>query len=190
MNSDSLQIETEPVDGCNLRVVWQAKGDRWSHQIYLFDAAKETLLLRSINAGPNEDWPPSAVIQECHQQSIGERPALFGVGMAGTSHWSVAVESSDTSLKFDFACRVKQPPHWLGSTYEWNPDVSVASARRATIAQTNVSLHIATDDTENTEATLNEIDQLEIQSAPESDKPSVPATFRWRYQITIKSLAP
>ena len=47
-------------------------------------------------------------------------PALLAVGLAGRSHFSASVrphpERADTLL-FEIACRVKERPSWLGSTY-------------------------------------------------------------------------
>jgi hypothetical protein len=37
--------------------------------------------------------------------------------MAGKSHWSASIEVSDSTLIFDVACRVQQPPERLGSSY-------------------------------------------------------------------------
>ncbi len=68
-------------------------------------------------------WPANGALQQVSHQQWGERAALLGLGSAGRSHWSVAVEADDTqplAIRFDFACRCSDTPAWLGNSYRWH----------------------------------------------------------------------
>jgi hypothetical protein len=52
--------------------------------------------------------------------SAGGRPAIVGVGLAGRSHFSASFAPHPTladTVLVEIACRVQEPPVWLGSTY-------------------------------------------------------------------------
>ena len=54
----------------------------------------------------------------------GGRPVVLGVGQAGRSHYAASVaphESLPDTLVFELACRIQEPPGWLGSTYRAEP---------------------------------------------------------------------
>jgi hypothetical protein len=42
----------------------------------------------------------------------------MAVGSAGRSHFSASISAVGASLRFEMACRLREPPEWLGSTYE------------------------------------------------------------------------
>ena len=84
-------------------------------------------LLRSREGDENTDWPASPPLQDC-QQLPSMPDAILGTGMAGSAHWSIALEQTkngqaDTEeLVWDVAARLRkgppiQPDH-LGSEYE------------------------------------------------------------------------
>jgi len=48
-------------------------------------------------------------------------PAVLGVGLAGRSHFSASVTACPDrpgALLFEIACRIREQPDWLGSTYD------------------------------------------------------------------------
>ncbi len=119
----------------------------------------------------DEDWPASPPIQQLSLESIQDKLTLLGVGQAGKSHWSISVETSDGDsplILFDIACRTKQQPLWLGSTY------------RAT-AESSVCFNVVADDRSKVEmqATRTVIN-CEL---PDANK--LPKTFRWTYRVLL-----
>jgi hypothetical protein len=60
------------------------------------------------------------VLVELSRLEAPHGPALLGVGLAGRSHFSASIGPAPgraDSIRFEFACRVTEPPGWLGSTY-------------------------------------------------------------------------
>lgn len=105
------------VDGLAVRFTWQI--DRWAHSIAWGDDA-----WRSVE-GPHEAagdprWPASPVLVELSRLDLPHGPAILGVGRAGKSHFSASITADPGRpgrLVFEIACRVQDPPAWLGSTY-------------------------------------------------------------------------
>lgn len=96
-------------------------GDRWRHSIRLADRLVAESVEHDDAADPN--WPASPVIVEISPSGPADRPALLAVGLAGRSHFAVSVAAGDEpdTLVFEIACRVHEPPCWLGSTYRTGP---------------------------------------------------------------------
>ena len=98
-------------------------GDLFRTQFSLTREDKTVPLLRSVDADRptvNQAWPPSPPLQEVVLQSNDRGDFLAGVGRAGKSHWSVIITplTGEAGFEWDFACRVKTHPEWLGSTYQ------------------------------------------------------------------------
>jgi hypothetical protein len=52
--------------------------------------------------------------------AAGGGSALVGVGLAGRSHFSASIAPDPQvadAIRFEIACRLHEPPLWLGSTY-------------------------------------------------------------------------
>ena len=111
-----------------LAIVYQWKNDRFIHQILLDGDLKAS----SIDGDASEAWPSSPPIQQISLESIQGVPTILGVGSAGRGHWSISVDwsASEASsandsagndsaghFRFDMACRSKDPPEFLGSSY-------------------------------------------------------------------------
>ena len=118
-------------------LVFDWRDDRWGHRVSVGGRP----LADSVEgvAAPAEDprWPASPVLVEVSTVTIGGHPALVGVGLAGRSHFSASIaphpELPDTLL-FEIACRIQEPPGWLGSTYRVDAEpaaVTAASPRPA-----------------------------------------------------------
>ncbi len=145
-----------------------------------------TSFARSVEGGDTQDWPHSPPLQQldaCPQR--GQRQGLVGLGAAGTSHWSLAVESDVSGcLSFDVACRVRTPPIFLGSTYE---------LVLPTGQHTHVVEGISFDGPEGWRWSLQGGDrdgpvrcQLEAQRLvirPANCPDTWPATIRWKYRL-------
>jgi hypothetical protein len=95
--------------------------DRWEHVVLV----PEGRSWRSSEGPgvPDGDprWPASPPLVEVSLVAAGQRPAVLAVGLAGRSHFSLAVvacpEQPDTLL-FEAAARVVESGGWLGSTYD------------------------------------------------------------------------
>ena len=114
------------LNGVEIRFSWC--GDRWSHTIAFLGVGGDAAW-RSIEgpdeAGGDAAWPASPVIVELSQ--VPSAAAVVGVGRAGKSHFSVSFtakpagsssESQAARLVVECACRIHEPPRWIGSTYE------------------------------------------------------------------------
>jgi hypothetical protein len=104
----------------SLMVTFQKRGDRYHHQIARTFVDIVNVIYGTREGTDDELWPPSPVLQSLHIEfrPAGVEAALL-VGTAGRSHWSMSVETdpSKDRLLFDVACRIHDPPQWLGSTY-------------------------------------------------------------------------
>lgn len=96
-------------------------GDRWAHEI----AIEGLGAWRSVE-GPRADgddrWPAAPVLVELAPLTTPYGLAILGVGLAGRSHFSASigpVPGQDGGVRFEIACRVVEPPVWLGSTYDF-----------------------------------------------------------------------
>jgi hypothetical protein len=103
-----------------LRVVFERRGDRWAHRIEWRSPEGERVDWESVEGSSDDIWPPSPPFQSLELQSLPDgRQIAFLVGMAGSSHWSAAVEArcKPEEIHFDIACRCSTPPASLGSEY-------------------------------------------------------------------------
>lgn len=101
-------------------IVFVREHDRWRHVVTVAGEPR----LESIEgpAAPAADprWPASPVLTEVALVDAAGRPAILGLGLAGRSHFSMSVAAHPdrpNTLLFEVACRIQEPPGWLGSTY-------------------------------------------------------------------------
>ena len=109
-------------------------GDRWRHVV----TGGSGLHLESVEgpAAPAFDprWPASPVFTEVSRMDVVGRPAILAVGCAGRSHFSASITIHPTlpdTLLFEVACRIQEPPAWLGSTYRAADGGSMQAAPQA-----------------------------------------------------------
>lgn len=119
-----------------LIVEFYQQADRVGHALLAVAGDRELLLAESVEGNTEQDWPPSPPLQQLSWETTpdGRRCALL-VGMAGISHWSASVVADEAAIRFELACRAKQPPEVLGTTY--------ASAEAAFDAGTEAALSTA-----------------------------------------------
>jgi hypothetical protein len=110
----------ESPDG-SMQVQYRWSDDRFEHRI-LRDGQ---VCLSSVEGDAAQAWPPSPPIQQISLEPIQDAPTLLGVGGAGRGHWSISVGWQDADggkdegkFCFDIACRSKEIPEFLGSTYQ------------------------------------------------------------------------
>lgn len=134
-------------------------------------------MITNVEAGM--DWPPSPPVQDVHFEDRDANQILFGVGMAGKSHYSLSIESNRRDkLSFEFACHLKEPPQFLGVTYHLG--------RRSTEVDNLVADQITPleNSTVLVEEDLDESTSLIIQ--PKStERAEIPATVQWGFKIQI-----
>lgn len=102
----------------SMRLRFQWNADRFDHQFFIqgMDGS-----ISSLQGTADQPWPPSAPLQQISLEDISGVPTVLAVGAAGVSHWSLSAQAVEVSgakgFKFEYACRVKSQPQWLGSTY-------------------------------------------------------------------------
>ena len=101
-------------------IVFLREHDRWRHVVALADGSRLESVEGPQNTAADPRWPASPALTEVSLVGAAGRPAIVGLGLAGRSHFSVSVaahpDRPDTLL-FEVACRIQEPPAWLGSTY-------------------------------------------------------------------------
>ena len=96
---------------------WHA--DRWRHAVSL-DGRPLADSLEDTADGRDAAWPASPPLVELSPVETPAGPAILAVGLAGRSHYSASIAPHPVepdTLVVEIACRIKEPPAWLGSTY-------------------------------------------------------------------------
>ena len=111
----SLMLATS--DG-RLRVEFHWQRDRFIQRLFV-DSVEAG---NSIEGDAEESWPSSPPLQQLSLEDINGSSVILGVGAAGRGHWSISVEIDNQSdvaeaIKFELACRSKEQPPFLGSSY-------------------------------------------------------------------------
>jgi len=181
------------------RVVFTRIGDRFAHRIELFSLATgETVAcLESLEGTPEDSWPPSPPLKELHFEDRSKQTVALAVGMAGRSHWALAVEADTDHLTsdeggrivFDVACRIAGEPAWLGSHYR----LDVATGRADEEPRLEASgrllqlpdgwqLKVLGDESHAERLVIRS--PYEIHVVPQLAEPTTwPTTIRWRYAV-------
>ena len=193
MTTSELELQTAKIGGKALLVRFRRIGDRYRHEIWLEgDGADSVEVFRSVEGDGTDLWPPSGVLQELLPG--GENDSIAGLGMAGKSHWSVAVlatkndpqDPSMVGLDFDFACRVKEPPAFLGTRYSIQEEISPHSSHAPSWRAKEIPGDLACT-CAGSEATVTVDSQAGLVIAPSLEQSNeLPHTFRWRYHFTYK----
>ena len=137
--TSATRIEWQPSGTPDVVLIAQfaSRGPLVEHQLGVRHGAQETMGLHSHQAEPIGDWPLSPPLQSFQLTEDGEgRPLMLATGLAGKSHWSLAVSVRGESLLFDVACRTGAAPVFLGSTYR------LGTATAAQQGGTEVSLSL------------------------------------------------
>ena len=119
----------------------------------------------------------------------------LAIGAAGSAHWAVSIEVPDNSkaaqptLIFDVACRFKQAPKWLGSTYDMIEVDQVSHGLTKVDIESAAGKYrvqaIGKQDCSDLEDCLLHAADNQITLACEApDEPAKPRTLRWRYIIS------
>ena len=152
-------------------------------------------LLKSVNGSSQDTWPPTGTLQEILPQKVEGGNLIAGIGRSGKSHWSVVISATAGGyLEFDYACRIKEDPAWLGSTYELLRGEPIAASReRCEIVLPTRSLHLIVQ-TVNAETgdpgrsqpeTQLDLGSQDLRISPWSQNESLPRTERWKYRMGL-----
>lgn len=177
-------------DTIRLGVEFNVDRDRITHRLVLQGDDAPLLIVKSFEGHHSVDWPPSPVMQQVDACQVADgTESLVAVGMAGVSHWSLAVEAdrANMAISFDVACRLKSPAEFLGSTYELDgvidrldDPVVRLRARQAAGADAEAAVEVMMGRIE-----INAAGQLVVR--PESISDRLPATVRWKYRFLIRA---
>ncbi len=186
MNSKAITVETLDEGGCGLRLVVSRQQDRSIHQVFVIQGQTSLPLIQSVEGQPSQRWPPSPPLQQIHFQTDSNgTQTVFLVGMAGSSHWSLSIQAtqSPSALLFDAACRLVEPAGWLGSTYQSPADAqTIAQAASCLITH---DCHLQLLQGHGAEAHLSLVDQLlKICAQPTSSQ--LPTTVQWKYRLVYQ----
>lgn len=168
--SSTLQDGPKPISLCTsdgrvtVNFVW--RDDRFIHQ-FLIDG-RVVDQAGSVDQQGDQDWPSSPPLQQLSAEVIDGRPVILGIGLAGTSHWSVVVQAIDTvggqAIKFEWACRHKAKPSFLGTTYGVNAALSVLADGNARLTRSEEETLVITPTTTTESGT--DCWSYRIESAP------------------------
>lgn len=117
-----LQLAAGPTEAV---FTWNV--DRWTHRITTSNARGWTSLDGPFPPADDPRWPGSPVLVELSRVTVprgdaagGKAMAIVGVGLAGRSHFSASIAPDPHAtdlIRIEIACRLHEPPGWLGSTY-------------------------------------------------------------------------
>jgi hypothetical protein len=164
--------------------VFERKADRYEHRIIYSKPDGSNGTLASREGRPDESWPPSPALQSLNLETRPDgKQTIMLVGMAGRSHWSMSVEAdlAQNRLAFDIACRMHEPPVWLGSSY--------TSTNKQSLVEPLDFLSLEAWNGERPcEKMTIQIDgssgSLQIPAPAATDK--FPQTLRWCYKMEIE----
>ena len=111
------------------------QADRYSHCLMVHSKEQLQVVLQGVLADPKAPWPSDPPLQQLVLEPIGDREfpdVALGVGMSGHGHWSLAAQwlrtpgpanpqMGSVALEFDYACKLRPPVGFLGSTYRVVP---------------------------------------------------------------------
>ena len=125
------------------------QADRYSHCLVVHSIEQMQVVLQGVLADPNAPWPSDPPLQQLVLEPIGDQEfpnVALGVGMSGHGHWSLAAQwlrnpvtanpgtansgsansgKGSLALEFDYACKMRPPVGFLGSTYRVIPQRSL-----------------------------------------------------------------
>jgi len=190
------QLETVAVNGASLRCITTRVADRYRLAVEIVTTGEAVAALSSVDAAVDQPWPLTPPWQELHVHAAADGRVLMLVGRAGKSHWSMSVtaEYDRPALIFDVACRLREPPDFLGTTYQlsrtdflFRPNSEGEVRTELEIQPTaagSPSLLLKVDEIAGAaSATIDITDDQLIIRAPQPTQPH--ATVRWKYRLVV-----
>ena len=188
----SSEIDGRPRMGRVLRARFRRTGQLVEHDVLVCHEGIEHCVATAEQEATVGNWPLNPPLQSWQlAEDHGGSPLLLATGLAGRSHWSLAVSlTKPGGLLFDVACRVDGEPAFLGSTYRLDEkipeEIEVCSGGSAIILPTTrVSFHPVAGSGYGTRAS-SDTDHWTIQLCPTGDFRGGPTTVRWAYELKIE----
>ncbi len=191
-------IERITPDGRGLMVSCQWHQDRFQHNLVYIAEGQNRVLMSSCEGAPDDRWPACPPLQQLLRQTVQDDPALLGVGMAGTSHWSASfVLRYERSIQLfvDLACAVAAGDRsaamspQLQTTYNCHAPVRLQpAADGSAIAVVSVSggtelmLSSVQHDGQSA-ATRFRVDGNRLVVQPATSQPT--GTTQWNYRLAL-----
>ena len=183
----SFQIRSATNAHRALEIELARETDRFWTTLRLWVGGEAITVLRSVDRDHGAAWSASPVIQDLSKQETSTGTFLAGVGMAGTNHWSVVIETRPdaAAIEFDCACRVKQEPKWMGSTYSIrNAIAHQAAEHRPTLAVGDTVIVCETYRNQSARWIAETPGSLSIVPSLEPTG-ELPRTIRWKYRFFV-----
>jgi len=194
----TFRLETPERAGAKLCVEFYWAGDRWAHRIVATAGEQSLALLTSCENDSATHWPESPALQELEPSAeatgITVGQCCFLMGATSSAHWSVCATSQNREqapgITFDVACRIKEPPQWLGSSYCLEEgrlqQLDASTAKLSTgIGDFRIVALPLTDDSAIALCELHTTgNQLKFRCNANS-KAQHPATHRWQYCVEM-----
>ena len=184
LSEKTFELVTNVDKTALLRTSVSYQQDRFITQLDALIDSEIIPLLRSVEGASSEVWPASGPLQEVLPQVNESGELLTAVGRAGKSHWSTVVScTGDGGIEFDFACRVKEEPSWLGSTYAIlsKPGTPAGEGRWEVDLQERDAKLVC----QQAEATRMDKDGNLVRFSPVKKNHVVPRTDRWKYVFRL-----
>ena len=182
-------LRSNPLGSLSLVLSMKHERDRFVSTIQLVRDQCALLQLTSAEGDATDDWPPSPPVQQLHQQPGPCGEFVAGIGMSGSSHWSVSVTASNAQaqLEFDVACRAKADVGSAASTYRLTSSegLILPSDMGLTIDAGPCAISLVGDDAEQTSCRIKTQGDRLIVVRPSHVDASFPQTVRWKYRIEV-----
>lgn len=185
--TDRYQLDAIDADGRGVRLEFYRENDRYRHRLLFIDGDRVIEVARSVEGTDVVVWPKSPPLQQLSlENQQGSKEVALGVGMAGRSHWSLAVDAftDPPSLRFEAACRFNERPELLGSTYELlGNEQQWSIAHDLSCVRSDGGIVIKPSDA--TCGLVVEDHQCRLNAGTDSSQ--FPETIAWSYQVCFGS---
>jgi hypothetical protein len=172
-----------------LLLVLEKRSDRWAHRLFWQKESERILICESQEGTSHDAWPPSPPLQEIHFETHGNSRVAMGVGMSGSSHWSICI-SADTriaELRFEVACRTKNLAQFLGSSYRFSSPETMPHGLVCTSTLGNVAVNEqSVSDAVFSADFLASSPPAMVRFLPPSIGAAPAGTICWNYSISSK----
>ena len=186
MAGTNYELASAENDGAKLIVRMSFESDRFATELLLATPTHSLVLLQSVEGTSDQPWPANGPLQEVVPQKGDAGDFLAGVGRGGKSHWStiIAPMKDAAGIEFDFACRAKTEPDWLGSTYQILLEPTAIKAISQRIEIPVLSQRLVCTSLESAEVDMTGDGKI-CFTAVSSDA-TLPRTVRWKYRFELQ----